>query len=1030
MKKNIFNFFSKAIPIGVFLLGVGTYTADAQTKVYANNTTGSNIHVDTPTEALNGNETFAKLNSYGGVALNLGSYTGDLTLNYTTPIAATEEYYLRLTTTGNNLLGGLLGGGLGQLLSTVVGGLVLGNHYMQVDLYNTSVSTTTPLLTALTNTTYSNTLDRMRIVQDKAGHYYMRIKSPSAYNRVVLKDVTNAVLLGVSNSTNVYNGFYFTGSTNCVDMMTYYDVSSNLLTLGVAGLGTTGVTNAQNAIDDSTTTASNIGMGVLSVAGSVSQSFILPTTTANTKDIQVMLHMGNPALLSVGIAEGVFIEAYNNGVLVSSQQVNSAFLGADLLGLVNQGQKILVRYKPTGSYDEVKVTVKGLANVGIAKTVDVYDVAIVNSQPDVNQAVCTVNGTFNLNTIVPGYSASNTYKYYTYQGAEVTTPTTVKPGSYLVKGVTAAGYCANQYVYITATQTEQYTITGRANHSVAQGTSFTFPQYTTDLPNVTAANIKIYDINGAQVTGPVSFPQLGTYYYTVKAINNAGTCEVVKRLTVYVYDQATCGFRYEKYHATNTTDWGTVSLLGIPLGAINDRAKAGDSDLSTFATISNIVSLVGIGTTYQDLKFAAPVTAGTPVTVKIGQTFSLAQVIGGITVVGLDASGNPIGNLQSVGDAALLDLLVGDNVFEYTFTPTATNGSQPAYQGVRVLLGSVLGLANNMNVYGAYINRNVPVQDNTGNCTIDQNVVVNGAVIPGNTQATLTLNNTAQDVLWGVQDPGLGLATSLSSVLYPYQAVDNNLDTYAVFNTAVSVLNKQTLTAKFKQVARPGDEVRIIIGSQNIGILNLNLLADFKIQRYMGDAPVGDLLSNQDFSLVDLNVLGLLGSNPSRKAIIVSAIDVPFDRVEISHTKLAAVQLLGEYTYIYDVAVIPNLEFDNIISTGGRVDLCLSQPLSIEKLDNCTGYIVSFAHKVTTAGVDSYVDIPGSALTVVSDQNGVIKYTLTQTYSSYGDALYLKIQSTRSGCPFGETQYFNVKVEACESKTIVNPMIRSRMIHN
>ena len=527
------------------------------------------------------------------------------------------------------------------------------------------------------------------------------------------------------------------------------------------------------------------------------------------------------------------------------------------------------------------------------------------------------------------------------------------------------------------------------------------------------------------VNGPVSFPQLGTYYYTVKAINNAGTCEVIKRLTVYVYDQATCGFRYEKYHATNTTDWGTVTLLGIPLGAINDRSKAGDGDLSSFATISNIVSLVGIGTTYQDLKFAAPVTGGTPVTIKIGQNFSLTQVIGGITVIGLDASGNPIGNLQSVGDAALLDLLVGDNVFEYTFTPTATNGSQPAYQGVRVLLGSVLGVANNMNVYGAYINRNVPVQDN-GSCTIDPNVVVKGAVIPGNTEATLTLNNTAQDVLWGVEDPGLGVATSLSSVLYPYQAVDNNLDTYAVFNTAVSVLNKQTLTAKFKQVARPGDEVRIIIGSQNIGVLNLNLLADFKIQRYMGNAPVGDLLTNQNFSLVDLNVLGLLGSNPSRKAIIISAIDVPFDRVEISHTKLAAVELLGEYTYIYDVAVVPNLEFDNIINTdGSAAKICVSQPLSIEKLDSCTGYIVSFAHKVTTAGVDSYVDIPGSALTIISDQNGIIKYALTETYSSYGDALYLKIQSTRSECTFGDAQYLKVKIAACNM--IANPMIRTRL---
>jgi len=1005
-------------------------TALAQTKNLANSVTSntsSNVLspnyniVEGQNEVLNTNNTFATVKSKAGLVAGLFGASGELTLNHTTQIPANTDYYLKLESDGGTL-DGLVGGGLGQLVTGLLNNLLLGDHYFSV-----TVSGGSNTFTAYTNTKYNETLDKARIVMDKNGKHYMKITPDFQFNSIKLTDY-NAGLIGILTavkSTRIYEGFYYTGNSDCAEMMTYYDSSPGLLSLDLAGLGATGVKSPQFAIDNDTTTASNIGMGVLSVAGSISQSFILPTTTDNTKDIQVMLHMANPALLSVGVAEGVFIEAYNNGVLVSSQQVNSAFLGADLLGLVNQGQKILVRYKPTGSYDEVKVTVKGLANVGIAKTVDVYDVAVVNSHPDVNQTVCTVNGTFNLNTIVPGYSASNTYKYYTYQGVEVTNPTAVKPGSYLVKGVTAAGYCANQYVYITATQTEQYFVTGKSNYSVAQGASLTFTQYTTNLPNVSAANIKIYDINGNVVNGPVSFPQLGTYYYTVKAINNAGTCEVIKRLTVYVYDQATCGFRYEKYHATNTTDWGTVTLLGIPLGAINDRSKAGDGDLSSFATISNIVSLVGIGTTYQDLKFAAPVTGGTPVTIKIGQNFSLTQVIGGITVIGLDASGNPIGNLQSVGDAALLDLLVGDNVFEYTFTPTATNGSQPAYQGVRVLLGSVLGVANNMNVYGAYINRNVPVQDN-GSCTIDPNVVVKGAVIPGNTEATLTLNNTAQDVLWGVEDPGLGVATSLSSVLYPYQAVDNNLDTYAVFNTAVSVLNKQTLTAKFKQVARPGDEVRIIIGSQNIGVLNLNLLADFKIQRYMGNAPVGDLLTNQNFSLVDLNVLGLLGSNPSRKAIIISAIDVPFDRVEISHTKLAAVELLGEYTYIYDVAVVPNLEFDNIINTdGSAAKICVSQPLSIEKLDSCTGYIVSFAHKVTTAGVDSYVDIPGSALTIISDQNGIIKYALTETYSSYGDALYLKIQSTRSECTFGDAQYLKVKIAACNM--IANPMIRTRL---
>ena len=423
-------------------------TALAQTKNLANSVTSntsSNVLspnyniVEGQNEVLNTNNTFATVKSKAGLVAGLFGASGELTLNHTTQIPANTDYYLKLESDGGTL-DGLVGGGLGQLVTGLLNNLLLGDHYFGV-----TVSGGSNTFTAYTNTKYNETLDKARIVMDKNGKHYMKITPDFQFNSIKLTDY-NAGLIGILTavkSTRIYEGFYYTGNSDCAEMMTYYDSSPGLLSLDLAGLGATGVKSPQFAIDNDTTTASNIGMGVLSVAGSISQSFILPTTTDNTKDIQVMLHMANPALLSVGVAEGVFIEAYNNGVLVSSQQVNSAFLGADLLGLVNQGQKILVRYKPTGSYDEVKVTVKGLANVGIAKTVDVYDVAVVNSHPDVNQTVCTVNGTFNLNTIVPGYSASNTYKYYTYQGVEVTNPTAVKPGSYLVKGVTAAGYCAN-----------------------------------------------------------------------------------------------------------------------------------------------------------------------------------------------------------------------------------------------------------------------------------------------------------------------------------------------------------------------------------------------------------------------------------------------------------------------------------------------------------------------------------------------------------------------------------------------------------
>lgn len=315
-------------------------TALAQTKNLANSVTSntsSNVLspnyniVEGQNEVLNTNNTFATVKSKAGLVAGLFGASGELTLNHTTQIPANTDYYLKLESDGGTL-DGLVGGGLGQLVTGLLNNLLLGDHYFGV-----TVSGGSNTFTAYTNTKYNETLDKARIVMDKNGKHYMKITPDFQFNSIKLTDY-NAGLIGILaavKSTRIYEGFYYTGNSDCAEMMTYYDSSPGLLSLDLAGLGATGVKSPQFAIDNDTTTASNIGMGVLSVAGSISQSFILPTTTDNTKDIQVILHMANPALLSVGVAEGVFIEAYNNGVLVSSQQVNSAFLGADLLGLVN-----------------------------------------------------------------------------------------------------------------------------------------------------------------------------------------------------------------------------------------------------------------------------------------------------------------------------------------------------------------------------------------------------------------------------------------------------------------------------------------------------------------------------------------------------------------------------------------------------------------------------------------------------------------------------------------------------------------------
>lgn len=411
---------------------------------------------------------------------------------------------------------------------------------------------------------------------------------------------------------------------------------------------------------------------------------------------------------------------------------------------------------------------------------------------------------------------------------------------------------------------------------VAKGSSINIPNITTSYES----NITITDQNGTIVTQGqnITYNTVGTYTYTVaaKAVD-APRCENISSITVDVYDLSNCNETTEKIFATDQS-WNSIGLLFIPLGNVTNPTNAVDGDMSTHSEIGVNVGLLGLGTTWQNLKFTNKVNKGTPVKIKMGQDYSLLQVIGGITITAIDENYNRIGPLVGVGEGALLDLLVGDNVFEFSFIPRGNDGKPIDYHGVRINLGSVLTVANRAKVYGAYYEKKQTVGSN---CTLTP-IIMNGAAKPADYTGSVKLNPFVDDVLWGVEDIGLGVATALSSVVHPYLAVDDNMDSYAVFSRAVAALNRQKLNIKLRHIARPGDEIRIIMGGFEVPLVDVSLLTAFKVQRYLGNTKVGPEVPGSQFKLLDLNLLGLLGSTGHRRALIVSSINQPFDRIEIS----------------------------------------------------------------------------------------------------------------------------------------------------
>lgn len=570
------------------------------------------------------------------------------------------------------------------------------------------------------------------------------------------------------------------------------------------------------------------------------------------------------------------------------------------------------------------------------------------------------------------------------------------------------------------------------NFSIQSGSTITLPTAITTEPSV----VVYKDHLGNVISGnTITYNAVGLYTITVTVTRNATpNCVTTETILINVYDLSSCNETREKVMVTQE-GWGSVPVLFIS-GIVSYRPNAIDNDLSTHSTITIPIGLLGLGTTWQNLRFDHTISKGTPVTVKVGQEYSAVQVGGGVTIQALDAAGKTIGPLLAAGDGALLDLLVGDNVFEYSFIPKNSSGAAVDYSGVRIVVGSTVAVANSAKVFGAFYEKKKTIDVNNPTCNTIGNVV-SGASKPSDYVGNVTLNPLVDDVLWGVEDIGLGVASSLASIVHPYLAVDKDLESFAIFNKSVAALNRQKLTVKFNQVARPGDQVRIIMGGFEVPVLDLSLLTDIKVQRYLGNLKVGPQINGSQFKVLDLNLLALLGSTGNRKALIVDAINEPFDRVELTYLSTVQVGLLGDYTYIYDISIKPKLIFDGgngiIDSTNSgsgsgsssATNLCAGDFLRIEKPDPCTSYQVSFANatKDGDGNITSFTDISNSSLALVRETGNMAFYEFNSLHATHKDNLYIKIQTYRQGCPYAEPIYLPVNLLNCKD-AIVNPVLK------
>lgn len=570
----------------------------------------------------------------------------------------------------------------------------------------------------------------------------------------------------------------------------------------------------------------------------------------------------------------------------------------------------------------------------------------------------------------------------------------------------------------------------------------------------------------------------GDYFITIIGTTKPNSlksgCIITDYLKLIVYDSSDCNNVIKRVFAKKVIPW--KSLLGAtadnPLYAVNgDRAQA--------AQIFTVLDALGLGSSGIDLYFTDENNQlidikGKKVTLKMGENYSGLDLAGGISVTGRwlndvnrtqYVTGDLAGvasssNYKSVGPTVgvkggVLSLLRGDNVYEFSFVPTlrSTENSNQVINGVRVQAGSLLSVGSVNHVFYAFIEEDVAL--NLNNPCNSSDIEVNPAeslkyplVQKGKliryANESITLNKIAEDATWGNYTEVLNVASGLSSVTFPYYAIDNDYNSYAIFNTTAGVLNKQFLNVRLRQLARPGDQVQITLGTEGVNVLNLSLLnlVNHKIKFYLGDALVDEQTLDR-FKVLDL---GLLDFDASQKLVISKPITVPFDRIQLEQWNTVSINL-GNQLYIYDIRTNPQMMFTGQSDPNQVTEVCAADYLKISKMDVCTSFDIQFAY-VPENGfggqlrdelgnlmfdkqgnpifsiISQPIIINSTAIPIAYSKNNVDYFEIDSLYSQYKGRLVIKIQSKRYGCNYGSPQYLRINLTNCDD-AIVNPVIKS-----
>lgn len=352
-----------------------------QTKVYASSVTSSD-NASTPlTNAYDGNfstkvDVTAKSNT-----VILPGYDGHIELQFSSTLPANTTTYIKIAAE-DNVLQSLVGGNLGSLLATALGSVLAGKHEFLVEA---KLNAAAAVLSGNSAVLGQFATERLRIVQNSAGEYLIRITPDQQYNRIKLTSKVGSALLnlGQTRQLSVYDAYYISGSALCSEALyTSYSATS------ILSLTNTNVTNPQNVLTASTSDFSVLTVGLLGVGPSIEQT-VYYEGPSNATDVFGVRLSASASLLSLGIASNVSVIASYQGTAVQTKTLAELIT---LNALTMTGGQITTLYMSPGSAVD-RITVRLSSVAGVAQSLNFYGVTKTLSLPGINaySAICSGN---------------------------------------------------------------------------------------------------------------------------------------------------------------------------------------------------------------------------------------------------------------------------------------------------------------------------------------------------------------------------------------------------------------------------------------------------------------------------------------------------------------------------------------------------------------------------------------------------------------------------------------------------------------